>query len=427
MTRVAFVCDSDAWGGAEVYLTHLLRRAASNGWSASLVCAEPVAYGFAGLLAPGGFTVVPLARHTDQAPAIRAALAAQRPDVVAVNLVDPGSNAAAVAAALDVAPTVGVLHLAGDTGAGERRTKLAVLYDRMAAVLTPASGARTQFVTDYGLPEDRVQVVPNGVDIPAEPTGPAGGTVPRIGGLGRLTEQKGFDVLIEAVRLLEEEELPLELVIGGTGRDEEKLHAAAAGLPIAFSGFMAEPSRFLADLDVFCLSSRREALPLALLEAMAQGLPCVATDVGDVREAVGEAAAVVPPGDAAALAGALRELLIDPVRRRRLGLRARRAAERAFDADLMARRTFAALDRARLQRPRPGSSVLGPAPASPDGESPVPHPTSQLKSGSPGSVVRVLSEPLEPGPWGPFDLCPRKNPTWLCFLQGERGAMGRCG
>ena len=43
MTRVAFVCDSDAWGGAEVYLTHPLRRAAHHGWSASLVCAEPVA------------------------------------------------------------------------------------------------------------------------------------------------------------------------------------------------------------------------------------------------------------------------------------------------------------------------------------------------------------------------------------------------
>src|SRR4051795_12560904 len=156
MTRVAFVCDSDTWGGAEVYLTHLLRRAASEGWAASLVCAAPVAAGFIGLLPPGRLTVVPLARHTADAPAIRAALAAQRPDVVLVNLVDPGSNAAAVAAALDVAPTVGVLHLDGDTGSGDRRERLAGPYPRMAAVLTPSSGGRNQLLEDFGLPPGRV-------------------------------------------------------------------------------------------------------------------------------------------------------------------------------------------------------------------------------------------------------------------------------
>lgn len=353
MTRVAFVCDSDAWGGAEVYLTHLLRRAASEGWAASLVCAEPIAAGFTGLLPPGRLTVVPLARHTADAPAIRAALAAQRPDVVAVNLVDPGSNAAAVAAALDVAPTVGVLHLAGDTGEGEHRARLAALYARMAAVLTPAGAARTQLQTDLGLPPDRVHVVPNGVDVPADPRGPGdGGTVPRIGALGRLTAQKGFDVLIDAVRLLDEQGLPLELVIGGAGRDADKLRAAAAGLPVRFCGFVSDPRRFLAGVDLFCLSSRREALPLVLLEAMAEGLPCVATDVGDVRQAVGEAAVVVPPGNVAALAAALHDLLADPGRRRVLGLRARTLAERAFDAELMARRTFAILDRVRRRSHR---------------------------------------------------------------------------
>jgi UDP-galactopyranose mutase len=360
MTRVAFVCDSDAWGGAEVYLTHLLRRAADHGWSASLVCAEPVSAGFAGLLPPRRLTVVPLARHTADAPAIRAALAAERPDVVVVNLVDPGSNAAAVAAALDVAPTVGVLHLAADTGEGEHPARLAALYARMAAVLTPARAARTQLGTGLGLPPDRVHVIPNGVDVPADPRGPAdGGTVPRIGALGRLTAQKGFDVLIDAVRVLDQEGFALELVIGGAGRDAEKLRAAAAGLPVRFCGFVSDSRRFLAGVDLFCLSSRREALPLVLLEAMAEGLPCVATDVGDVRQAVGEAAVVVPPGNVTALAAAVHDLLTDPGRRRLLGLRARTLAERAFDADLMARRTFAVLDRIRRRAPRLGTGTGG--------------------------------------------------------------------
>ncbi len=94
--RVSFVADSDGWGGAEVWLTHHLRRAAACGATASLVCAEPVAPGFASLDVDRA--VVPLTRHTAAAPATREALAAQRPDVVVVNLVDPASNAAAVGA-----------------------------------------------------------------------------------------------------------------------------------------------------------------------------------------------------------------------------------------------------------------------------------------------------------------------------------------
>jgi glycosyltransferase involved in cell wall biosynthesis len=344
MPRVTFVCDSDAWGGAEVYLTHLLRRAAAHGWSGSLVCAEPVAGGFTGFLPQGGLGVVPPARHAAEAPAIRAALAAYRPDVVVVNLVDPSSNAAAVAAGLSVAPTVGVLHLPGDTGSGATREQLAGLYRAMAAVLTPATGGKAQLMAAYGLPEDRVHVVANGVDVPADPAGPAGRSVPRIGGLGRLTEQKGFDVLIGAVGILREQGVPVELQIGGAGREERRLRAAADRLPVRFAGFVSDHRRFLAGLDLFCLSSRRETLPLVLLEAMAEGLPCVATDVGDVRTAVGEAALVVPPDDATAQAAALRELLTDPARRRDLGCRARLLAEQTFDADLMARRTFAVLD-----------------------------------------------------------------------------------
>jgi hypothetical protein len=297
-SRVSLVCDSENWGGAEVYLTHLLRRAGDQGRTASLVCAEPLAARFAPLLPPDRLAVVPLARHSGTAPAVRAALAAQRPDAVLVNLVDPGSNAAAVAAALAVAPTVGVLHLPGDPGTGEERAHLAGLYGAMAAVLTPAAGARDQLVTELRVPAHRV-------------------------------------------------------VVGGEGRDGDRLRAAAAGLPVTFRGFVDGVRGFLAGLDVFCLSSRREALPLVLLEAMAEGLPCVATDVGDVAVAVGADAVVVPPEDAGTLAAALAGLLADPAARAELGRRARARAVAAFDADLMARRTFAVL-------PTPGGPASRP-------------------------------------------------------------------
>ena len=340
--RVSFVCDSDAWGGAEVWAGHQIRRAATRGFTASLVGTAEVADGFPPL--PGSRTVVPLARHADEAPAVRAALAAQRPDVVVVNLVDPGSNAASVAAALEVAPTVGVLHLEGDAGSGPQRQRLVALYGAMAAVLTPAAAFRRQLEVDLRVPPGRVHVVPNGVDIPAAPAGPAGCAVPRVGALGRLTAQKGFDVLLEAVQLLVADGVGLEVVIGGAGRDGERLRAAATGLPVTFPGFISDARRFLAGIDVFCLSSRHEALPLVLLEAMSEGLPCVATDVGDVRSGVADDALVVPPEDAPALAGALRRLVEDAALRRDLSARARRRAERSFDAELMADRVFAVLD-----------------------------------------------------------------------------------
>jgi glycosyltransferase involved in cell wall biosynthesis len=280
---------------------------------------------------------------------VAAALRAAAPDVVLVNLVDPGSNAAAVAAALSVAPTAGVLHLPG-----EADPALRPLYRRLAAVLTPAAAAAGQLTGELGVDPARVHVVPNGVDVPPDPSGPALRRVPRVGGLGRLTAQKGFDVLTAAVRLLGADGVPVEAVVGGEGRDGAALRAGAAGLPVAFSGFVDDVRGFLAGLDVFCLSSRREALPLVLLEAMAEGLPCVATDVGDVRAAVGEDVVVVPPEDPVALAGALRPLLGSPAARRELGARARARAVRSFDADLMARRTFAVLDGVRrsAQRPR---------------------------------------------------------------------------
>jgi glycosyltransferase involved in cell wall biosynthesis len=344
--RVAFVVDSDAWGGAEVYITHLLRRADDNGWTPSVVAAAPVAPGFAGL---AQLATVGLARHRDDAPEVASAIAAASPDVVLVNLVDPGSNAAALAAAVEIAPTVGVLHLRGDAGGGDRRARLASVYGRLAAVLTPSPDGKRQLVADLAVPCERVHVVPNGVDVPARPARLPRRSIPRVGALGRLTEQKGFDLLIEAVRLLMARGLPVEAVIGGAGRDEAKLRRASAGLPISFAGFVRDVRGFLTDLDVFCMPSRRESMPLALLEAMAEGRPSVVADVGAVAVAVGPDAVVVPPGDAPGLADALAGLLTDPGGRAALGARAHQRAVQRFDARLMAQRTFAVLDEARAE------------------------------------------------------------------------------
>ena len=130
--------------------------------------------------------------------------------------------------------------------------------------------------------------------------------MPVVGALGRLTAQKGFDVLLEAVRLLVGRAVSLQVVLGGEGRERAALERQAAGLPVTFTGFAEDPRAVLALGDVFVLPSRVEALPLVLVEAVSAGLPAVATDVGDVREALGDVAVVVPPQDPVALADGLR-------------------------------------------------------------------------------------------------------------------------
>ncbi|MCW3844188.1 glycosyltransferase family 4 protein [Micromonospora yasonensis] len=342
--RLALVVDSDAFGGAEVYTRHLLRRAPTDVTPVALVAA-PVAEHFAG---PHRLSVLPLARHAEQAPALAAALARLRPDVVHVNLVDPASNRAAIRAAQQVAPTVVTLHLQGDLGPDPAALRRA--YAGVTAAIAPSATIAAQLTRDLGVTV--VHRVRNGVDIPAVPARPAGRLPLSVGAVGRLTGQKGFDLLVAAVAAVDPRGRRMRVTVAGQGRDAERLRRQAEGLPITFGGLCRDVPALLRGLDIFCLPSRREALSLALLEAMAHGLPCVTTSVGDTAAAVGEDALVVPPEDHRALAVALARLLDDPVLRVDLGRRARRRAVRDFDAEQMVTETLAVLSAAAGRRPR---------------------------------------------------------------------------
>jgi glycosyltransferase involved in cell wall biosynthesis len=161
--------------------------------------------------------------------------------------------------------------------------------------------------------------------------------------MGRLTTQKGYDVLLDAVRLLVGRGVELEVVLGGAGREEAALRRAASGLPVTFTDWVRDPRELLAGLDLFCLPSRREGLPLALLEAMAEGLPCVATDVGDVAARLGGSVELVPVADPTALADAVHRLLQDTDRARHLGLAGRDRVVAGHDAAAMVAATFGVL------------------------------------------------------------------------------------
>ena len=252
------------------------------------------------------------------------------PDLVQVNLVDPASMVTALEVAQDVASTVATLHMRGEV---PDLPRLQAAYGRLRA-LVAVSAEFAAFARDVlGVP-DVVHVV-NGVD-PLEVVPPPDGPVPVVGALGRLTPQKGFDVLLEAVGLLVGRGTSVRLLLGGEGREEAALRDQARDLPVDLLGFQDGPQALLRQVDVFALPSRVEALPLVLVEAVSAGVPAVATDVGDVRLALGDVVEVVPPDDAPALADALQRLLDDPAGRRRRGEAGARRARERLTAERMA-------------------------------------------------------------------------------------------
>jgi glycosyltransferase involved in cell wall biosynthesis len=315
VTRVGWVIDSRAYGGAEQCVVQLVRGLPEL--ARTVVCTEPVPDRLVRALAGAGAEVraVPPA-------GVPAALAGA--DVAHVNMTDPATCGPVLAAALGTGPpTVVDVHMTGTVDPA-----LAGAYRACAAVLTRSAQVAGQLRTAYGIVPT---VVRNGVPILAPaPLAAPGGPV-RIRAVGRLTAQKGFDLLLAATRRLLAAGVPVEVAIAGEGRDRAALAAAAAGLPVRLAGQLEDVPAFLAGADVFCLPSRAEALPLALLEAVVAGLPCVATDVGDIAAELGDLVVLVPPGDVDALTAALTRLATEPGTRRRLGARARAAAVDRFD------------------------------------------------------------------------------------------------
>jgi glycosyltransferase involved in cell wall biosynthesis len=235
-------------------------------------------------------------------------------------------------------PTVATLHLVAPILSELQRRTLGHFYRRLPRVIAVSGETKEQLCRDLGVAESVVRVVPNGVPV-REPLTLQDRTPVRVGGVGRLTAQKGFDLLIEAIRRLREHGLAVEAVIVGEGPDRAKLEAVAQGLPVTLEGFTPEVGSVLESLDIFCLPSRWEGLPFALLEAMMAGLPCVAARVGDVPEALGAAGALVPPDDLESLIEAVRDLVRSPARRRELGAAAHARAVERYSVDRMVAET----------------------------------------------------------------------------------------
>jgi glycosyltransferase involved in cell wall biosynthesis len=342
--RLSIVVDSDTFGGAERYVALLLERLPEQ-FAPTLLCTRPAPGQLLAAAERAGARVVMMDRVRGKGDvaglrSLARALRASRPELVHLNLNSPPNNCHAIAVArLLRRPTLATLHLYHPLGPRQRRL-LGLLFRRLDAVIAVSAEIRQRLVEELGVRRVAARVVHNGVGpCTAGQPAPTDTDVVRIGAQGRLTDQKGFDLLIEAVGALVERGLRPQVLIAGDGPDRARLERLARGLPVTFLGFVDDISRLLSVIDVFCLPSRFEGLPFALLEAMMCGIPCVASRVGDVSEALGEGGLTVPPEDVGALALALERLLTAPDLRRDLGAAARARAERQFSTQRMIQAT----------------------------------------------------------------------------------------
>ncbi len=211
-----------------------------------------------------------------------------------------------------------------------------------------------------GMPEDHVFVVRNGLPL-SELRAPDPDRAARLRSelelpegvpvLGVIARRKSQEELLAAAARLDR---PVEVLLAGIDEDDA-LRAAIAALPDRVNarclGYRDDVPEISTLLDVFVLPSTIEGFSLALLEAMARGLPCVATDAGGNAEALAEGAGLLyPPGDVDALAGHLRALLDDRDAALRLGNHGRARAHAEFDVSRTVERTEAVYERARSRR-----------------------------------------------------------------------------
>jgi glycosyltransferase involved in cell wall biosynthesis len=162
---------------------------------------------------------------------------------------------------------------------------------------------------------------------------------PVAGCLSVLRPQKALHVFVDAAPLILARVPSARLAVVGDGDLQAELHARAQAIGVGgrlrFFPFRPPPARQLRAFDVFVLPSAWEAFPISILEAMACGVPQVATDVGGTSEAVveGVTGLLCPPDDPDALAGRIVTLLTDPLRRREMAVASRQHYERRFQLD----------------------------------------------------------------------------------------------
>lgn len=330
------------WGGAERGTTLILQGLQRRGHRVLLLCNDPlVARAASELGVPA--EVLPLGGDVAVHHAVRFARALRglRPDALLLGTFKKLWLGALAGRLAGVPRIVARIGLETDT---PRSWKYRAVISRWVDVIVlKADDVRERYRAALpGVPEERIVTVHGGI-VPREPRGAPGAVRAElglgdgaavVGSVGRLVGQKRFDRLLHALALLPPH---VHAVVAGEGAERPALEALARELGVEerfhLLGERNDVGDVLAALDVFLVTSDREMLSFAMLEAMAAGVPVVSTPVSGAAEALapsgdGERAGLVAGFDPAELAAAVERLLSDAAGRAQMG---RAAARRAVD------------------------------------------------------------------------------------------------
>lgn len=349
--RLLHVFSSFAVGGSQVRFCRLIDRFAADdtldhvhhdvvAMDGDLACRNRLPPD-----APVGFPQIALTKGDTLRTVVRlrAALRRYRPDVLVTY--NWGAIEWAMANAL-----VRCRHIHVEDGFGPeerdqqiaRRVWTRRLFLRRSTVVLPSLTLTRIANAIWRLPGHAIVYVPNGVDL-ALFTNSSGRNQERlvIGSVGALRPEKNVGRLLDAFAALPP--MAAGLVIAGDGPERTKLERRAAELGIAdrvrFLGHVARPAEVYRELDIVAVPSDTEQMPLTVLEAMASGLPLVATDVGDIRAMVAPANhPYVVERNAGSMAAALATLARDPDARRRVGQANLERVKAEYDEAVMVRR-----------------------------------------------------------------------------------------
>ncbi|HEX2438002.1 MAG TPA: glycosyltransferase family 4 protein [Methylomirabilota bacterium] len=351
--RLLFVLTSPDRGGVEEVVLALLRRLDPDEFRLALAAPRPLLDAFGpdltGLPIDTEDVAVENPLHLRELTRLSRVMRRVRPDVVNAHLF----RATALAAPLGRwhgARVVETYH--GREGWRRAERAGTFLPDRLVArfvhhVIAVSDAARRFLIEGKGYPAGKISVIPNGRDLSVFQPGTGRAAVrrelaldepvPLVGVVGRLEPQKGHAYLLEAWPSVLREFPRARLLLAGDGTLRAALQAQARALgtgeSVIFAGFRPDVPRLLDAVDLLCLPSLYEGMPLTAIEAGAMARPVVATAVDGTPEVVvdGETGRLVPPASPAPLAAALLDLLRDPAGARRMGRAARERALERFD------------------------------------------------------------------------------------------------
>ncbi len=358
MARVLYLITSSGVGGSELALWQLLGRLDRSRWQPTVVSLKPpgeIAERIRGLgvevLSPGvgdetgAFATLELLLEARRLPGL---LGGRSFDIVHSFLFRAHLLGRLAARRVGARAIVNSYRSSTEADRGWLLRADRWTRSRVTRFHLQSAGLASALQQRLGVEPGRCVVIPNGIDLAAADAALALGrdearkrlglfpTDLAIASVGRLHEEKGIAHLVGAFHALLKVHPTARLLLAGDGPARRSLVAMVEALRLGpfvrFLGPLPDPWLLYAGADIFALPSLVEGMPNALLEAMAAGLPTVATAVGAVPEMVvdGREALVVPPGDAGALARALAELAAWPMRRREMGALARKRIEDAY-------------------------------------------------------------------------------------------------